>query len=162
MLQTKKKKTEKAITPARKPAKKAKSVEGVAPAPAPGKYVFAVGRRKESVALVRLYGAKGAITVNGKTLAAHFTQPNLQGAAQAPFSELKIEPLRIEARVQGGGVRGQAEALRLAISRALVASQPEFKARLRAVGFLTRDARVKERRKYGLKKARRAPQWSKR
>lgn len=133
-----------------------------APAAKPEKYVFAVGRRKESIALARLYSIKGAITINGKALNDYFPQSKLQEAVQSPFTELKTDALRIEAKVRGGGVRGQAEALRLAISRALVAFQPEFKARLRAMGLLTRDARVKERRKYGLKKARRAPQWAKR
>lgn len=125
-------------------------------------YIFAVGRRKEATAVVRLYPVKGAILVNGKALAEYFVQPKLQEVVQAPFAELKIDPFRVEAMVRGGGIRGQAEALRLGISRALVALQPDTRPRLRALGFLTRDARVKERRKYGLKKARRAPQWQKR
>jgi small subunit ribosomal protein S9 len=152
---------EKSARPRRTPVSNPEAARPASPAEL-GKYIFAVGRRKEAAARVRLYGAKGAITVNGKTLAVYFPQPKLQATVLAPFTELKIEPYRIEANVGGGGARGQAEALRLGISRALVVFQPEFRARLRTAGLLTRDARVKERRKYGLKKARRAPQWAKR
>lgn len=149
----------------KKTEKKKKPMPAGAGAAAGGKpeqYVFAVGRRKESIALIRLYPVKGAITVNGKPLADYFSLQKLQETVRMPFSELKTEPLRVDARVRGGGMRGQAEALRLGISRALVILRPESKARLRTAGLLTRDARVKERRKYGLKKARRAPQWQKR
>lgn len=146
----KKEKSQRLLTRAPSAAKKA------------GKYIFAVGRRKESIALVRLYHEKGSIVVNGKTLAEYFPQLKLQETARLPFAEVKADPLRVEAKVRGGGIVGQAEAVRLGIARALAESDKGFRARLRATRMLTRDARVKERRKYGLKKARRAPQWAKR
>ncbi len=130
--------------------------------PTKEQYIYSIGRRKEATAVLRLYPSGGEININGKMLEEYFPQKKFQDLALSPFSELKLQPLRAEVMLRGGGVRGQAEALRLAISKALATMQPEFRARLRAIGFLTRDSRVKERRKYGLKKARRAPQWQKR
>ena len=85
-----------------------------------------------------------------------------RGGGGAPFTRLKIDNFDVRAKVQGGGVNSQAEAIRLGIARALVASDASLKKQLRTLGFMTRDSRAVERKKYGLKKARRSPQWAKR
>ncbi len=126
------------------------------------RYIEGVGRRKTSVARVRISKGKGEITVQGKPLAQYFQLPRLQEIVAAPFSKLQLTEFDVTARVQGGGINAQAEAVRLGIARALVIKDEELKKKLRAFGFLTRDPRAVERKKYGLKKARRAPQWSKR
>ena len=121
------------------------------------------GRRKEAVARVRLRPGTGVITVNKRTFEDYFTSSS--------HRLLVTEPLRltetssaydVDATMDGGGVAGQAGALRLGIARALVELDPEFRPSLKAAGLLTRDARAKESKKYGLKKARKAPQYSKR
>jgi len=128
-----------------------------------GKYFEATGRRKESVARVRITAGEGAIEVNGKSVEAYFPTIRLQKAIRAPLLLAGAnEKLNTTIRVAGGGITGQAEAARLAIARALVLFSGELKKKLRKDGYLTRDARVVERKKYGLKKARRAPQWQKR
>lgn len=123
----------------------------------------AVGRRKEAVARVRLMPGSGAITINEKEYTQYFPSPINQGIVESP---LKLVDQRtqstISVKVEGGGMRGQAEAVRHGITRALVAMDPELRKTLRAAGFMTRDPRVKERKKPGLKRARRAPQWKKR
>ena len=127
------------------------------------RYFEAVGRRKASVARVRLYTKRLGITVNDRTLENYFPMTVLRRKAEAAFSKMKIgDKLGATVKVFGGGLTGQAEAIRLGIARALTKFNPEFRKRLRRFGFLTRDARVVERKKYGFKKARRAPQWRKR
>ena len=128
-----------------------------------GTYVSGVGRRKSAVALVRLSAGKGHHVVNGKDYAEHFTLEAWRQTATQPLRQLgQAGKFDISARVSGGGLAGQADAVRLGVARALVASDPDSRTVLKKEGFLTRDSRVKERRKYGLKKARKAPQFSKR
>lgn len=131
--------------------------------PQDGRYTEGVGRRKTATARVRIVKGKGVITVNGKTLAQYFSLPSLQEKAQSPLTEGKPpEGFDASVLVGGGGIHSQAEAVRHGLSRAIVEVFPDMKKRLRALGFLTRDSRMVERKKYGFKKARRAPQWKKR
>lgn len=126
-------------------------------------YLFAVGRRKESIARVRLYTKKqGEIEINDKKLEVYFPTVNLQTVVKMPLELVSIDPGQITVKVSGGGKHGQAESVRLGISRVLEKYNPELRSQLKKAGFLKRDPRVKERKKYGLKKARRAPQWAKR
>ncbi len=128
-----------------------------------GKYVAAIGRRKKAVAQVRLYNkGKGLLVVNKQKLADYFPSYLWPIINQPLKATGHLRDLDISILVRGGGLRGQAEAVRHGIARALVEFNKELKAVLRAKGWLTRDARRKERKKPGLKKARRAPQWSKR
>jgi small subunit ribosomal protein S9 len=122
------------------------------------------GRRKSSVARVRVIeNGSGVITVNGKKLEEYFGLGTLQYIVKQPLTLLGIEDkVDVIVNVQGGGLTGQAGAIRHAISRGLVKVNEQYKAELKKAGFLTRDARAKERKKYGLKKARKAPQYSKR
>lgn len=136
------------------------------------KYFSAVGRRKESVARVRLFtkkssdtvdGEKALITVNGKDYKSFFSDINLQNVVESPLKKLKsLNRFKATVLVKGGGSRGQADAVKHGIARALVLFDLNFRKKLKKSGLLTRDPRVKERRKYGLKKARKAPQFSKR
>jgi small subunit ribosomal protein S9 len=122
-----------------------------------------VGRRKSSVARARVSRGSGQFTLNGKPLEEYFTTEKLRYAVLEPFTVLEEEgKWDVVAKLQGGGTTGQSGALRLAIARALAESDAEWRAPLKAAGLLTRDARRVERKKYGLKKARRAPQFSKR
>lgn len=131
--------------------------------PKPERYFEAVGRRKRAVARLRLYPKKTNFEVNGKSLDEYFKMLRLRKRALEPIEKMKLlEKLGAIIKVQGGGPNGQADAIRLALARSLVKFNAEFKKKLRKLGFLTRDARVVERKKYGLKKARRAPQWKKR
>lgn len=127
-------------------------------------YLYAIGRRKEAIAAVKLYkNGKGKITVNGKLYSVYFPIEELEQIVSGPLKSVgQADKVDIEATARGGGKRGQAEAVRLGISRALVQLNINFKKNLRKAGFLTRDSRVKERKKPGLKRARRAPQWQKR
>lgn len=143
----------------------------VSSAPAPEKslsgklnYYFAVGRRKESVAQVRLFkNGSGEIKINNKDFKQYFPWAEWQNTVTAPLKTVgQADKLNVEVKVAGGGVRGQADAVRHGISRALLQFNPVFRRGLKKVGFLTRDPRVKERKKYGLKRARRGPQWAKR
>lgn len=127
-----------------------------------GKYFYAVGRRKSAIAQVRVYNGKGKTFVNGLEAEKYFT---------APLFEKMLEPLKqisqegsydVYAKVVGGGSNGQSEAVRHGISRALSGEDKAVRTTLKKLGFLTRDSRVVERKKPGLKKARRAPQWAKR
>lgn len=127
-----------------------------------GRYTEAVGRRKTAVARVRIVAGHGKVTVNGKDIKTYFTLPRLVAAATAPLKELQMADVDVTVKVSGGGMNAQAEALRHGLSRAIVEKTPEWKPRLRAMGYMTRDSRMVERKKYGLKKARRAPQWAKR
>jgi small subunit ribosomal protein S9 len=122
-----------------------------------------VGRRKEAVVRVRLVPGTGKFTLNGKTLEAYFPNKVHQQLIREPLvTTEKPETFDVIANLRGGGITGQAGALRLAIARALIAVDAEDRPVLKKAGFLTRDPRVKERKKYGLKKARKAPQYSKR
>jgi small subunit ribosomal protein S9 len=122
-----------------------------------------VGRRKEAVVRVRLVPGTGKFTLNGKTLEAYFPNKVHQQLIREPLvTTEKPETFDVIGNLHGGGITGQAGALRLAIARALIAIDIEDRPVLKKAGFLTRDPRVKERKKYGLKKARKAPQYSKR
>ncbi|HEV2375518.1 MAG TPA: 30S ribosomal protein S9 [Streptosporangiaceae bacterium] len=121
------------------------------------------GRRKEAIARVRIAPGTGKWLVNDRSLEDFFPNKVHQQLISEPLTTLGAESqFDVTARITGGGVTGQAGALRLGISRALTLVDPENRATLKRAGFLTRDARVKERKKYGLKKARKAPQYSKR
>ena len=125
--------------------------------------VQTVGRRKEAVVRVRLVPGTGKFTLNGKSLETYFPNKLHQQLIREPLVTVeKPERFDIFANLQGGGTSGQAGALRLAIARALVEVDAEDRPPLKRAGFLTRDARATERKKYGLKKARKAPQYSKR
>jgi len=128
------------------------------------KYFEAKGRRKTSTARVRLFsGKESSILVNDKRAENYFPTKELQHIIEEPLKKVKTEKkFKILAKIKGGGIHSQAEALRHGISRALIKFNPEFRKLLKTEGFLTRDSRMKERRKFGLKKARKAPQWSKR
>ncbi|OIO51591.1 MAG: 30S ribosomal protein S9 [Parcubacteria group bacterium CG1_02_58_44] len=131
----------------------------------PDGYYFAVGRRKRAVSKTKLWtdGKKLEITVNGRDFKEYFPVFDLQEAVLAPLRTVGLDGVsKVEAQVEGGGMRGQAEAVRLGISRALLVFNADLRSSLKVEGFLTRDPREKERKKYGLKRARRAPQWSKR
>jgi small subunit ribosomal protein S9 len=129
-----------------------------------GSYYYGTGRRKTAVARVRLYpNGDGTMTVNGRDAAAYFGQQRLVVQAQAPLRLLELMgSFNAIIKVAGGGVSGQAGAVRHGVARALLRSDEELKPALRRAGFLTRDPRVKERKKYGLKRARKAPQYTKR
>ncbi|MBT5808581.1 30S ribosomal protein S9 [Candidatus Uhrbacteria bacterium] len=128
------------------------------------RYIESVGRRKSATARVRLHqGGTGKITVNDRDFQVHIPVSILQQALVAPLVLTGTrEMFDITVSVKGGGIHGQADAIRLGIARGLVDFNPEFRATLKTGRFLTRDARVKERKKPGLRGARRAPQWSKR
>jgi small subunit ribosomal protein S9 len=124
---------------------------------------MSTGRRKEAVARVRLVPGTGMFVVNGRPLDDYFPTRVHRMVAQSPLRLLGREKdYDIVASIRGGGISGQAGAVRLGIARALIDMEPELRPQMKAEGFLTRDAREKERRKYGLKKARKAPQYSKR
>jgi small subunit ribosomal protein S9 len=126
-------------------------------------YFAAVGRRKSAVARVRLSDGKGQVTVNGKTLAVYFPDVLWQTTVRLPLVLVgKDKAFDISVLANGGGVNGQAEATRHAIARALEKFDPSLRPTLKKAGLLTRDSRQKERKKPGLKRARRAPQFSKR
>ena len=128
------------------------------------KYLRAVGRRKTAVATVRLYpAAKLSFSINGKELEQYFGTAELRRVAGEAFIKAKNDGIyKVSAVLKGGGISAQAEALRHGISRALLSGDAELRKKLKKAGFLKRDPRSKERRKFGLKKARKAPQWSKR
>ena len=128
------------------------------------KYFYGTGRRKSSVARVRVYeNGTGSITINGRDINDYFGLDTLKLVVRQPLAALNLtEKVDLIITVTGGGVSGQAGAIRHGISRALLTLNPETRPALKAAGFLTRDPRMKERKKYGLKAARRAPQFSKR
>ncbi|MEK7555270.1 MAG: 30S ribosomal protein S9 [Patescibacteria group bacterium] len=127
------------------------------------RYFEAVGRRKTAIARVRLYTKKLGFTINGRDLDKYFPVLRFQKEAIMPLVKMKIsDKLGVTVNVKGGGLSAQSGAVRHGISQALVKFNPEFKKRLRKVDYLTRDSRMVERKKPGLKKARRAPQWKKR
>ena len=127
-------------------------------------YMYGTGRRKSSVARVHLFpGGTGKVTINGRDIDDYFGLETLKLIVRQPLeTTAQIAKVDIEATVSGGGVTGQAGAIRHGISRALLQVDETFRPALKAAGFLTRDPRMKERKKYGLKGARRAPQFSKR
>lgn len=121
------------------------------------------GRRKESVARVRLYPGSGEISINGKPLDTYFPNRRNRIEALAPLVHLELKgSYDVIASVKGGGISGQSGAVRLGIARALVEADESLRGELKKAGYLTRDARMKERKKYGLKGARKRPQFSKR
>ena len=128
------------------------------------KYNYGTGRRKSSVARVRLFeNDTGSIIINGRDIDDYFGLETLKLIVRQPLAALGLaDKVDLIVTVTGGGVSGQAGAIRHGLSRALVTLNPEFRPSLKAAGFLTRDPRMKERKKYGLKAARRAPQFSKR
>nr|WP_245541643.1 30S ribosomal protein S9 [Smaragdicoccus niigatensis] len=133
------------------------------PIPVLDRPIQTVGRRKEAVVRVRLVPGTGVFTLNGRTLENYFPNKVHQQLVKSPLVTVdRVESFDVHARLVGGGPSGQAGALRLAIARALVEVTAEDRPALKAAGFLTRDARATERKKYGLKKARKAPQYSKR
>lgn len=121
------------------------------------------GRRKKSISRVRLLNGKGKITINGKPLDEYFGVESLKVIIRQPLTVTNtLDKYDIIAKVIGGGISGQAGAIRHGIARALLEANSEYRPILKSSGFLTRDPRMKERKKYGLKKARKAPQFSKR
>jgi small subunit ribosomal protein S9 len=138
-----------------------------APAPAPvalpNRLIQTVGRRKEAIVRVRLVPGSGKFTLNGKSLEQYFPNKVHQQLIKEPLVTVeRTEMFDVIGNLVGGGISGQAGALRLAIARALIEFESEDRPALKKAGFLTRDPRAKERKKYGLKKARKAPQYSKR
>ncbi len=133
-----------------------------------GKYTEAVGRRKTAVARVRVFSSKNAkgekieVTVNEKDLDKYFPLKKNQNTVKSPFKTLSLNEYSGAAKVEGGGVSAQAEAIRLGFARALVAINPLWRPSLKSLGYLKRDPRMVERKKYGLRKARRPQQWRKR
>ena len=126
-------------------------------------YYYGTGRRKSSVARVRLYPGTGAITINGRDIDDFFGLDTLKLIVRQPLEATgNVGKYDVVCTVQGGGVSGQAGAIRHGIARALLLTEGEVRPVLKAAGYLTRDPRMKERKKYGLKAARRAPQFSKR
>lgn len=143
-----------------------KKVSAAKETDAKGKYFYALGRRKTSIAQVRIYpmaGKTAEFKINGKDLAQYLTIKRFQIAALSPLIALGLEgKFDISVKVFGGGINGQADAIKLGIARALVVKDEGLRKALKDKGFLTRDSRKVERKKPGLKKARRAPQWAKR
>jgi small subunit ribosomal protein S9 len=126
------------------------------------RYIEAVGRRKTSIARVRITPAdKFSMNINGKEFEKYFALPEYRETILSVFKGVEGK-FRVTAKLVGGGVSSQTEALRHGIARALVEKEPEWRTKLKVQGFLKRDPRAKERRKFGLKKARKSPQWSKR
>lgn len=133
------------------------------------KYYEGVGRRKTAVARARLFTVKpfeedeGKIVVNDKFYKEYFCEPRLQQVAESSLRKIKLlNRFEVTIKTKGGGIAAQAEAVRHAIARALIIFNEDFRKKLKRAGYLKRDPRMKERRKFGLKKARKAPQWSKR
>jgi len=142
--------------------KEAKATK-ITPAVPGGKYFYANGKRKCSIARVRLYKGKGVITVNDKAVNKYFDVKTNVGIVKSPLKLTgTADKFDVTVKVTGGGITSQAEAIRHGIARGIVESDPLSKPTLRKAGFLTRDSRVKERKKFGLKRARKAPQFSKR
>jgi len=130
---------------------------------AKGRYIETVGRRKTSIARVRLIAGESGIKINGKDLKDYFRQAKLQEIVNAPLAILELKDKHgFTVVVSGGGIFSQAEAVRHGITRGLVKLDAELRKRLKKYGFITRDPRMVERKKPGLKKARKAPQWAKR
>jgi small subunit ribosomal protein S9 len=152
-----------------KKVKKEKTARNAASGVA-SKYFEAIGRRKTSTARVRIvFAGKASFLVNGREVKDYFKTEEQRQLARNPLfkisdvtSEKPENRWKVEAKVSGGGIHSQAEAVRHGLARALVKANQEFRGKLKVLGYLKRDPRAKERRKFGLKKARKAPQWSKR
>lgn len=145
------------------PVKKAPAKKAVKATKSSATEFLGTGKRKTSVARVRLTTGTGKIEVNGKSLKEYFDLDSLVGIAKQALVLTEMEGLvDIRANIYGGGIAGQAGALRHGIAKALIEFKPELRTELKKAGLITRDARKKERKKYGLKKARKAPQFSKR
>lgn len=133
-----------------------------------GKYIEAIGRRKTAVARVRVFQKKSEkegeldVTINEKPAKKYFPMKKNQDTVKAPFKALSLKGYSAEVKVLGGGVNAQAEAIRLGFARVLVAMDPSWRSSLKTLGYLKRDPRMVERKKYGLRKARRPQQWRKR
>ncbi len=128
-----------------------------------GRYKQGVGGRKTATASVRIFPKSSGVTVNGKDIAKYFPMPRLQAVIMGPLKTVEMtDAFGVSAHVRGGGVMAQADAIRNGIARALVSHDETLRKALRRDGHMTRDPRHVERKKYGLKKARRAPQWAKR
>lgn len=163
------KKDTKDIKDKAKTAKVAKEKKEAEAKPKPKRYFEAVGSRKTSSARVRLFTARpldeqiGRIEVNGKPYTEYFPTPDLRQVVEGSLNKLKsLNRFEVSVKVGGGGIKSQAEAIRHGIARTLVLFNADFRKKLKRAGYLKRDPRKKERKKYGLKKARRAPQWAKR
>ncbi len=127
------------------------------------RYIEAVGRRKESVARVRITkSTQSTYKINGKNLEDYFPVAELQSIVESPFKTVETDKFTISVVVKGGGIHSQAESIALGIARALSVYDTALRQPIKQAGLLKRDARIKERRKFGLKKARKSPQWSKR
>lgn len=127
------------------------------------RYFYGTGKRKTSVARVRIMPGSGAVVVNGRTLDNYFGRGTHRSVAVEPFTVADLQgKFNATIKVVGGGISGQAGAIRHGVTRALIAMDETLKPALRKAGFVTRDARVKERKKFGLKRARKAPQYTKR
>ena len=127
------------------------------------KYIETIGRRKTAIARARMTPATAtSVEINNKDIKQYFVTEDLYTTVVEPFAKIAAQPFMVTVRVSGGGIAGQAVAVRHAISRALVEYNLELRGELKSLGFLKRDPRAKERRKAGLKKARKSPQWSKR
>ena len=127
------------------------------------RYFEAVGRRKTANARIRLFTKSGDFLINEKSHTIYFPTQELQRTAEDSLQKMKLwGRFKVTAKVSGGGIHAQAEAVRHGLARCLIKFNPDFRKRLKRAGFLKRDPRMKERKKFGLKKARRAPQWSKR
>jgi small subunit ribosomal protein S9 len=127
------------------------------------RYFEAVGRRKTAIARVRLFLKKGNLTVNNKDYRQYFRIFRLQQIAFSPIEKIQLNnKVDVTAKVSGGGPSSQAEAVRHGLARTLILFDPKLKSVLKSLGYMKRDPRMVERKKYGLKKARRAPQWAKR
>ena len=126
-------------------------------------YFYGTGRRKKSVARVRLYPGTGVVTINGRDISDYFGLDTMKLIVNQPFNVTDtVGKFDVVVNVNGGGFSGQAGAIRHGVARALITADENYRPALKAAGFLTRDPRMKERKKYGLKAARRAPQFSKR
>ena len=160
-------KEEKKVKEAKQKRKKkvvVKEIKPVAELVKTVQYFEAVGRRKTAIARIRLF-TKGEKTfsVNGRLLKDYFPTFELQEICKASLSKMNcLDKFGVSAVVKGGGLKAQAESVRHATARALVLFNPDFRKRMKKAGFLTRDPRMRERKKFGLKRARRAPQWAKR
>ena len=128
------------------------------------KYIEAIGRRKKAVARVRIWSqGPREFLVNGKPVEDYFSQPEFRQIAAASLEKINyLDKFRVSVLVRGGGLHAQATAIRHGTARALIIFNPDFRKKLKKAGFLTRDPRMRERKKFGLKRARRAPQWQKR
>ncbi len=143
--------------------KEVKEVKPTLTASPKGKYYYACGKRKTSIAKVQMFKGSGEITINGRKVSEYLPVKTLVGTLKTPLTLTgSAKSFDIVAKVQGGGISSQAEAIRHGIAKALLIYDPLNKATLKKAGMLTRDSRIKERKKFGLKRARKGPQFSKR